>query len=222
MDALSTQIALKKFDTVRRGYDPRRIDAYLSDLGDQVAKLEDALRVARSRIVTLEHQARDVRDADTVVSTAFLAAADAKAKLIEEGQARAAEIVADAQRRAATIDGGGTGTDEAESLLREARRRLEESEHDAATRREEAEREAAAIIAQAKARLSEAGASPTTTDPAAAADELERLVATLGELKEAAREGLEQASSLEADIEAIVAAPVTATGSSRILVDPRR
>ena len=103
-----------------------------------------------------------------------------------------------------------------------ARRRLEESEHDAATRREEAEREAAAIIAQAKARLSEAGASPTTTDPAAAADELERLVATLGELKEAAREGLEQASSLEADIEAIVAAPVTATGSSRILVDPRR
>jgi len=217
MDTLSTQIASRSFDKVRRGYDPRTVDAYLSDLGDQVAKLENSLRVARSRITTFEHQTRDVRDADTVVSTAFLAAADAKAKLIEEGQARAAEIIAEAEKSAATI-----GTAEAESMLREARRRLEESERDASTRREEAEREAAAIITQARTRLSVTGASPPGTDPAAAADELERLVATLGALKEAAREGLEQAASLEADIEAVVAEPVAPPGSPRILVDPRR
>lgn len=203
MDALSTQIASRKFETVKRGYDPAVIDAYLSKIGDQVAKLEDSLRVARSRIEDLEHQTRDVRDADTVVQTAFLAAAEAKARLIAEAEAKAAQIIAQAESRAAAMDKPNLVTDEADSLLREARRRLEESERHATARRLEAEQEAARIISAAKDRVVGIDAPPTD-DPAAAADELNRLVETLGSLKKVARQGLEQAENLGAEIEAVI------------------
>lgn len=221
MDTLSTQIESRKFDTTKRGYDPRAVDAYLAKLGDQVGKVEDTLRAARSHIEALEHRTRDVRDADTVVKTAFLAAAEAKAKLIEEGEARAAEIIAEAERRAAMSGGAGASSNEAESLLREARLRLEESERDAAVRREQAEREAAAIVARAKAKVSVIGEGSSGQDATAAADELGRLVATLGALKKTAREGLEQAASLEADIEAVVGERVGTAGSPDFRDDRR-
>lgn len=204
MDAMSTQIASRRFDIVKRGYDPGAVSSYLAKIGDQVAKLEDELRVARKRIQDLEHRTKDVSAADTVVRTAFLAAADSKAKLIEEAEARARQIIEEAERRAAQL-GGASGSAEAESLLLEARRRLEDSERAALARREQAEREAEQIIAAAKQRVAE---SPPSTDErvaSEAADELSRLVATLGSLKDAARQGLEQAASLEADIEAVIA-----------------
>ena len=215
MDTLSMQIASRRFDTVKRGYDQRTVDTYLSKLGDQVATLEDALRAARSHVETLEHRTRDVRDADTVVKTAFLAAAEAKAKLIEEGRAKAAEIIAEAEKSAVMIRAAGESSDEAESMLREARLRVEESQRDAVIRREEAEREAAAIISAAKARVSAADSPYSGSGSAAAADELESLVATLGALKEAAREGLEQTASLEADIAAAVGESAAQAGSPR-------
>lgn len=202
MDALSSQIASKRFDVVKRGYEPAAVDSYLARIGEQVAKTEDALRVARTRIEALEHRTRDVSAADTVVRTAFLAAADSKAKLIEEAQAKADQIIAEAEQRAAQL-GGTSGSPELESLLLEARRRLEESERAALARREQAEREAAEIIARAKAKAGRAD-EKDVPDAAAAADELSRLVATLGSLKEAARQGLQEAASLEADIEAVI------------------
>ena len=203
MDALSTQIGSHKFEIVKRGYEPATVDDYLERIGDQVAKLEDSLRSARSRITDLEHRTKDVRDANTVVRTAFLAAAESKAKLIAEAEARAAEIIADAERRA-TSNARPAIAEEAESLLLEARRRLDESERLAVARREQAEREAAEIIATARTRAGER-APVSGSDALEAADELSRLVATLGSLKEAARHGLAQAASLEADIEAAIA-----------------
>lgn len=204
MDAMSTQIASRTFDTVKRGYDKSAVDAYLARIGDQVGKLEDELRVARKHIQQLEHRAKDVSAADTVVRTAFLAAAESKAKLIEEAEAKADQIVAAAEARAAQV-GGASGASEVESLLLEARRRLEESERAAVARREQAEREAAEIIAAAEARVARAGAPVADEHASEAADELSRLVETLGSLKEAARQGLEQAASLEADIESVIA-----------------
>jgi hypothetical protein len=70
--------------------------------------------------------------------------------------------------------------------------------------RERAEREAAEIIAAAKERVA-TDAAPTEGQASAAADELSRLVETLGTLKDAARHGLAQAASLEADIESVIA-----------------
>jgi DivIVA domain-containing protein len=208
MDALSTQIASRSFDTVKRGYDTAAVDSYLAKLGDQVGKLEDEVRVARKHIQQLEHRAKDASAADTVVRTAFLAAAESKAKLIEEAEAKARQIIAAAEAQAAQVvqaqAGAAGGSAEVESLLNEARRKLDESERAAAARREQAEREAAEIIAVAEARVAR---STATGDEGAsgAADELSRLVATLGSLKEAARQGLEQAATLEADIESVIA-----------------
>ena len=74
MDTLSTQIASRTFDIVKRGYEPGAVDAYLRKIGDQVGKLEDAIRVGRKHVEALELRTKDVVDADTVVRTAFLAA----------------------------------------------------------------------------------------------------------------------------------------------------
>ena len=204
MDALSTQIESRSFKIVKRGYESAAVDSYLEKIGDQVAKLEDSLRVARSRIADLEHRTKDVGDADTVVRTAFLAAAESKAKLIAEAQARADEIISDARFAAAAVSGPGAA-EEAQSLLLEAQRRLDESERLAMARREEAEREAAEILATARTRVATSATEPSGQDASEAADELSRLVETLGSLKKAARSGLEQAASLEADIEAVIA-----------------
>ena len=72
----------------------------------------------------------------------------------------------------------------------------------AVARRQEAEREAAGIIAAAHDRAS--GGNDPEPDSAAAAEELNRLVETLGTLKETALQGLEQVESLGDDIEAVV------------------
>ena len=120
------------------------------------------------------------------------------------GLANANEIIADAKRQAASFGAVPVET-EAQSLLFEARRRLEESERSAMARREQDEREAAEIISAARSRLSEPMALSSGEDMGDAADELGRLVETLGSLKEAARQGLEQAASLGADIEAAIA-----------------
>lgn len=205
MDALSTRIASRKFDTVKRGYDRDAVDSWLSKVGDEVGKLEDALRVARSQVDELERRSRNVNNADTVVSTAFLAAADSKAKLIAEAEERARHIIAKAEQHAAMLSGrSGEPSEQVEEMLREAKLRLEESERFATARRAEAEREAAAIIEAAKRRVADTEAAPATEEAEAAADELGRLVQTLGSLKEAARKGLEEVVSLDADIEAVI------------------
>ena len=202
MDALSTQITSRTFDTVRRGYDPGAVDAYLKRLADQVARLEDEIRVGRSRIDALERQTRDVKDADTVVRTAFLAAAEAKANLMAEAEEKASEILAGAELKAremAHSAAAATAGEQATALIVEAERKLADSERVAAATREEAERAAFAIIDSARERASEPpGAEPSGA--AAAAAELQDLLDTLGSLKEAAREGVQRAASLDAEI----------------------
>lgn len=208
MDALSTQVASRKFAVTRKGYDPAKVDAYLTKVGDLVAKLEDELRVARSRIDALERQSRDVRDADTVVKTAFLAAAEAKSKLMAEAEAKAASIIAEAEHKAERIAASTAveaAGDEASLLLLQAKQHLEDSERRATERRMEAEHEAMAIIDDARSRAS-AGTAPGT-EVAEAADELQKLMETLGALKETARDGLEQVASIEADIDAAAPEP---------------
>jgi cell division initiation protein len=205
MDALSTQIASRTFDTVKRGYDKRAVDAYLTRLGEQVGKLEDELRVVRSRLEVVEKQTRDVRDADTIVKTAFLAAAESKAKLIAEAESTATEIISAAEQRAETIApvASTTSGEDAAAILLEAKRRLEDSERQARVRREEAELEARAIIASAKARVAEGGDEFSREETAAAAEELKHLVEALGALKEAAG-SLGRAEKPSSDVESIV------------------
>ena len=206
MDALSTQISSRSFDTVRRGYDPRAVDSYLAKLGEQVAKIEDELRVVRSKLETVEKQTQNIRDADTIVKTAFLAAAESKAKLIAEAETTAAEIIGAAEDKAQGIAAGAEAGDEREeamAMLREARRRLEESERQAVARREEAELEAQAIITAARTRI-ETGGAPLEEGVTAAAKELTHLVDELAALREAAMQGLGQTASLESEIAAVV------------------
>ena len=103
MDSLASRITGTEFPLVKKGYDPDAVDTFIESISKSVVGLEEELSVAKAKAAKLEDRLRSTSDADTVVQTAFLAAAEAKAKLLQEAEARGAEIIAAAEARAAEI-----------------------------------------------------------------------------------------------------------------------
>jgi cell division septum initiation protein DivIVA len=162
-------------------------------------------------VVGLEKRVQGDRDADTVVQTAFLAAAEAKAKLLQEARARADEIIASAQARAGAEmgDPGATVTAaraEAERMLLEARRHVEALEADIAGRRQEAEADIAAMIADARAGGGMDRGSLLALDDEIdeAREKLHRIVWLLRTLKEAVRGGIDLAETTVPELQVVL------------------
>ena len=91
--ASGEQIRQREFATVRRGYDPEQVRAYLTALAGHVESLERALADARARVSHLE-SAPPAPDAYEELSKRFagvLATADSQASLVVD-QARAEEV----------------------------------------------------------------------------------------------------------------------------------
>jgi DivIVA domain-containing protein len=212
MDPLSSKITMRAFTTVKRGYDPNEVDAYLRDVAARVASIEDELSRAHTKVVGLEKRVQGDRDADTVVQTAFLAAAEAKAKLLQEARARADEIIASAEARAGAEmgDPGATVTAaraEAERMLAEAQRHVEALEADIARRRQEAEAEIAAMVADARAAGGgmDRGALVAIDDEIdEAREKLHRIVWLLRTLKEAVRGGIDPAETTVPELQVVL------------------
>ena len=203
MDSLSTRVASQEFPTAKRGYDPAAVDAYLSSLGREISKLEGELSATRTKLVALEKRIKDNKDADTVVSTAFLAAAESKRKLLEDAEQRAAQMIADAEAAVANIKPPSNEEldglrDEAEQILNRARRHLAESRDEANRMLLEAKEEADEILGEARRSALSAvrdGQSEMEGDVDAVRDELQRLVLMLRSLKAAVREGFDYAEA---------------------------
>jgi DivIVA domain-containing protein len=203
MDSLSTQVASHEFPTTKRGYDPSAVDAYLRSLGREISKLEGELSVTRTKLSALEKRLKDNKDADTVVSTAFLAAAESKRKLLEEAEQRAAQMIADAEAEVANIRPPSNEEldalrDEAEQILNRARRHLSESREEADRTLQVAKDEAEEILTTARREALAAvrnGQSEVEGDVVAVRDELQRLVLMLRSLKAAVREGFDYAEA---------------------------
>lgn len=212
MDPLSSKITTRAFTTVKRGYDPAEVDAHLRDVAARVASLEDELSRAHAKVVGLEKRVQGDRDADTVVQTAFLAAAEAKAKLLQEARARADEIIASAEARAgaAVGDPGAAVTAaraEAERMLLEAQRHAEALEADIAGRRREAEAEIAAMVADARAaggHVDRAALEAIDDEIDEAREKLHRIVWLLRTLKEAVRDGIDLAETTVPELQVVL------------------
>ena len=136
--------------TAKRGYETTEVDDFLRATAQAVRALEEELTIANSKAAQLESRLRAGSDADTVVQTAFLAAAEAKSKLLQEAEARSAEIIAAAEARAGAIEmAAAQNTNGAGPALQGARTRAKELEAEAERLLEEARIEAERIIAAA-------------------------------------------------------------------------
>jgi cell division initiation protein len=104
--ASGEQIRQREFATVRRGYDPEQVRAYLTALAVHVESLERALADARARVSQLQ-SSPPAPDAYEELSKRFagvLATADAQAEqVVDQARADAERIKAEAQARAEEV-----------------------------------------------------------------------------------------------------------------------
>lgn len=221
MNPLSTTITPRTFETVKRGYDPQEVDRYLRSLTTDVEALEDELTKAKTKLGTLEKRIQGDRDADTVVQTAFLAAAEAKSKLLEDAQERADQMIAAAEARARVIANTDEAAErmetpsaeleslrrEAGELLAEAEQRLAGAESEARRIRAKAQQEAEEIISAARrdalAALREA-ASMEPSPVGDAREELHRITWMLKSLETAVRDALAQVGASDAELSLVL------------------
>jgi DivIVA domain-containing protein len=159
MDHLSTKLTSQTFTTLKKGgYDPDEVHEYLDRLSLEVARVEEQLAIARTRAVELEKRIKGDQDAETVVKTAFLAAAEVKSKMLQDAETRAADIISAAENSAGRGNGAAdeataaTAKREAQTILLTAKQKLVESEAEAERRVAEANTQAEQILALARRR----------------------------------------------------------------------
>lgn len=98
------QIRQREFATVRRGYDPAQVRAYLTSLAAHVESLERSLAQSRSQAAELEAAAPASQDPYERLSKRFagvLVSADSEAAhIVEQARTEAEHVKAEAQARA--------------------------------------------------------------------------------------------------------------------------
>ena len=197
MDSLASRVTGAEFPLVKRGYDPDAVDSFIEGISTSIVALEEELSVAKAKAVKLEERLRSTSDADTVVQTAFLAAAEAKAKLLHEAEARGAEIVAAAEAKAAEIAADITtedGSPDAARAIEHARARAGEIETQALALLDEARREAETLDDD----------DPVVTRTDAAREELHRIMWLLKTVKQAVHTGLVAAQEEAPELELVL------------------
>jgi DivIVA domain-containing protein len=210
MDSLASRVTGAEFPLVKRGYDPDAVDTFIDSIGKGIAALEEELSVAKAKAAKLEDRLRSTSDADTVVQTAFLAAAEAKAKLLQEAEARGAEIIAAAEAKAAEITRDITAADgspDATRAIERAQARAAEIEQQALALLEEARSEAEGLVTDAQ-RVA-AGIALDADDPIvartdAAREELHRIMWLLKTVKQAVHTGLVAAQDEAPELELVL------------------
>ncbi|MEN8113585.1 MAG: DivIVA domain-containing protein [Actinomycetota bacterium] len=174
MDSLAESLQGRSFEVARRGYDRKQVDGFLSDLATQVGALEEELREALIHMRALELRQRGNREAEVSVESAYVAAAEAKHKLLTDAEEKAASMLREAEMEAAQLlaeprTASEKARKDAEGLLLQAQARLES-----------AEKEATSVLAAAEARRSdvdgevEVELSSARDDAAAMRDEAAR------------------------------------------------
>ncbi|MDJ0961100.1 MAG: DivIVA domain-containing protein [Acidimicrobiia bacterium] len=210
MDSLASRVTGAEFPLVKRGYDPDAVDSFIEGISTSIVALEEELSVAKAKAVKLEERLRSTSDADTVVQTAFLAAAEAKAKLLQEAEARGAEIVAAAEAKAAEIAADITtedGSPDAARAIEHARARAGEIEAQALALLDEARREAETLVSDAQrvaAGIAVDDDDPVVTRTDAAREELHRIMWLLKTVKQAVHTGLVAAQEEAPELELVL------------------
>jgi len=144
MESLAASVERRTFAVSRRGYDRGEVDAFLSEMSNAIAELEASVRDALIHNRELERRRTGTREVEESVESAYVAAAEAKQKLLSEAEDRAALILRDAEIEAGRLLADPRAASEAarkdaEGLLRQAQARLEAATEEAAAIRGEAE-----------------------------------------------------------------------------------
>ncbi|MEA3501415.1 MAG: DivIVA domain-containing protein [Actinomycetota bacterium] len=182
MDSLRESVERQSFDVGRRGYDRKQVDAFLEEFSASVASLEENLREALIQKRELERRRVGKTEVEDSVESAYVAAAEAKHKLLADAEERASLLLRDAEIEKARVLAEPLATadrarKDAEGLLLQAQARLDSAAEEAQVIRAEAE----SIRADAT-RLVEAEVAAAREDAERirmeAASESDRVVAT--------------------------------------------
>lgn len=168
MDSLAESIDRRSFDVGRRGYNRAQVDGFLAEMAASIAILEENLRDTLIHNRELERRRVGNREAEDSVETAYVAAAEAKQKLLSDAEERAALVLRDAEIESARLLAEPRAAAEqarldAEGLLLQAQARLDAASSEAASIAAEAD-----MVRAEASRLGE-------IDIATAAEESERL-----------------------------------------------
>lgn len=144
MDSLKESIERQSFGVGRRGYDREQVDRFLADLVVSVTSMEESLRDALIQKRELERRRVGKAEAEDSVESAYVAAAEAKHKLLSDAEGRASLMLRDAEIEIAKLLAEPTATAEqarkdAEGLLLQAQARLDAAGEEADGIRAEAE-----------------------------------------------------------------------------------
>lgn len=206
MESLSSRVGAAEFPLVKRGYDPAAVDTFVTSVVKAAAALEEELAVAKAKASQLETKLRSKSDADTVVQTAFLAAAEAKSKLLQEAEARSAQIIAAAEARAAEIDATTAASGDGSAAMSAAREHAARIEAEATRLLQEAQHEAESILTTARsgARSDGAANGEIAERIDEAREELHRIMWLLRTVKQAVHTGLEAAQAAAPEVRLVI------------------
>jgi len=127
MDARPPENTPRRFDVTLRGYDTRQVDEHVAQLEAKVTELHDRLRAAGIRTQALQKRLSAPQEAEEAIGAAYIAAAEAKHRLLEQAQLKADAIIEEANQHAQRLAGTDTArriTDadaEAQRIVHEAR-----------------------------------------------------------------------------------------------------
>jgi DivIVA domain-containing protein len=201
VDSLKESVERQSFDVGRRGYERDQVDRFLKELAGSISTLEGDLRDALIQKRELERRRVGKAEVEDSVESAYVAAADAKHKLLAEAEARASVMLRDAEIETAKLLAEPRATAErarkdAEGLLLQAQARLDAAGEEADAVRSEAEsiRSDAARLVEAEVATAREEGDRMRTD---ATTESELVLATAQTEAEAIlAEATEQASEV--------------------------
>lgn len=144
MGSLKESIERQSFDVERRGYDRKQVDRFLKELAASIASMEENLRDALIQKRELERRKVGKIEVEDSVESAYVAAAEAKHKLLSDAEERASLMLRDAEIESAKLLAEPKATadrarKDAEGLLLQAQARLDTAAEESQTIRAEAE-----------------------------------------------------------------------------------
>jgi DivIVA domain-containing protein len=201
VDSLKESVERQSFDVGRRGYDRDQVDRFLKELTGSIATLEDNLRDVLIQKRELERRRVGKTEVEDSVESAYVAAAEAKHKLLSDAEERASLMLRDAEIETARLLAQPQATAEkarkdAEGLLLQAQARLDAAGEEAQTIRAEAESIRADVTQLVEAEVATAREEGDQIR-ADATSESERVLATAqAEAEARIAEATEQASEV--------------------------
>jgi DivIVA domain-containing protein len=144
VDSLKESVERQSFDVGRRGYERDQVDRFLKELTVSISTLEEDLRDALIQKRELERRRVGKLEVEDSVESAYVAAAEAKHKLLSDAEERASLMLRDAEIETAKLLAEPKATadrarKDAEGLLLQAQARLDAAAEEAETIRAEAE-----------------------------------------------------------------------------------